>query len=85
MMINGTSNIGTMNGTHGAFPMGGLPPIRNNKAMAPVAKALGMSVDDLSSALEGGQTLDQLATSKGVSSDNLLQAVGHGMVLNTYA
>jgi hypothetical protein len=50
-----------------------------SKAMAPVADALGMSGDELRDALQGGTTLDQLASSKGVSHTDLVSAITKGL------
>jgi hypothetical protein len=42
---------------------------------AAVAKELGMSTDDLDQALRSGQSLDEVAQSKGVSHDDLVSTI----------
>src|SRR5262249_41979708 len=44
-------------------------------SMDNTAQLLGMSTDDLQSALKSGQTLDDLASAKGVSSTDLTNAI----------
>jgi hypothetical protein len=44
-------------------------------AMGAVAKKLGMSADDMRTALQGGESLTQLASSKGVSTDDLKNTI----------
>jgi uncharacterized protein (DUF433 family) len=83
--LAGNSAMQAISGTQGTQgTQGGRPPRRPGgpdpqTMMAPVAERLGMSVDDLQSALSGGTTLDQLATAKGVSHDDLLAAIKHGL------
>jgi uncharacterized protein YidB (DUF937 family) len=48
-------------------------------AMDAAASALGMSDDDLRSALQSGQTLTQLAQQQGVSTDTLTQAMSSAL------
>jgi hypothetical protein len=48
---------------------------RKPPSMGNTAQLLGMSTDDLQSALKSGQTLDDLASSKGVSSTDLRSAI----------
>lgn len=50
-----------------------------------VASILQMPAGDVVSALTKGTSLPDLAKQQGVSSDDLLKAVGNGMVLKTYA
>ena len=52
---------------------------RFQQAMDPVAKLLGLSDDDLKSALQSGQSLAQIASAKGVSSSDLLSTVTQGL------
>ncbi len=47
--------------------------------MQPVAELLGVSTSDLKRALDGGQTLDQLASAKGVSHEDLVSAIKEGL------
>lgn len=54
-------------------------PQDRTKAMSPVADALGMTVDELGTALRGGTSLNQLAVSKGLSHDQLINAIKTGM------
>ena len=58
---------------HGRGPGGGrgLGPTE----LAAAAKALGMTTDDLSAALKDGQTLQQIATSKGVDIQKVKDAI----------
>ena len=52
------------------------PPQRPQPpTMDTTAQLLGMSTDDLQSALKSGQTLDDLASAKGVSSTDLTTAI----------
>jgi uncharacterized protein YidB (DUF937 family) len=47
--------------------------------MDAAAKALGMSGDDLRSALQSGQTLSSLAQSKGISTDSLASTISNAL------
>lgn len=77
MMI---SNVGSAGATGGMdlSRMSGLG-FDPNKAMAPVAQALGMSIDELRAARRDGKTLDQLAAGKGVSHTDLVAAIKQGL------
>ncbi|HOT78672.1 MAG TPA: hypothetical protein PKY13_01735 [Microthrixaceae bacterium] len=55
------------------------PPGPPPEAIESAAKALDMSESDVRDALAGGSTLEDLATSKGVSKDDLLAAVTDGL------
>lgn len=46
---------------------------------AAVAKELGMSTDDLTQALRSGQSMDQIAQSKGVSHDDLVATISQAL------
>jgi hypothetical protein len=46
---------------------------------AAVAKELGMSTDDLNQALRAGQSLDDIAQSKGVSHDDLIATISQAL------
>ena len=50
-------------------------PPANNPVMNGAAKALGMSSSDLISALQNGQSLSSIASSKGLSQDKLVAAM----------
>jgi uncharacterized protein YidB (DUF937 family) len=50
-------------------------PPANNPVMNGAAKALGMSSNDLISALQSGQSLASIASSKGLSEDKLVAAM----------
>jgi len=50
-------------------------PPANNPVMNGAAKALGMSSSDLISALQSGQSLSSIASSKGLSQDKLVAAM----------
>lgn len=52
---------------------------RRAKRIAPVAKALGMTADQIHTALRSGKTLARLATEKGVSRATLLAAIKEGI------
>ncbi len=47
--------------------------------MDAAAKALGMSSNDLKSALKSGQSLDGLASEKGLSADKLKSAISDAL------
>lgn len=64
-------------GPHGG-PQGP-PPGPPPEAIDSAAEALGMSTDDVRSALEQGSTLADLAEQQGVSRDDLLAAVTEGL------
>ena len=54
-------------------------------ALTKLANMLDMSATDVVDALTGGTPLDELAQQRGTSADELLGAVGNGLVLRTYA
>jgi hypothetical protein len=56
----------------------GLHHVRKN-VIADAAQALGMDKHDLKKALAGGQSLSDVAASKGVSQDDLLAAIKQGI------
>jgi|GEM_PF-2617931 len=63
------------------------PNFRDNMAqvMSSVAKLFQMSPDQLQGTLAGGQSLGDLATSKGVSRDDLINAIKQGLQAPTTA
>ena len=63
----------------GASMPGRRPRMDQSKLMAPVADLLGMKPDELKQALAGGKTLNQLATDKGVSHGDLINAIKQGL------
>lgn len=68
---------GAPRGANGKLPKGGLGALANarNDVLSKVATALGnMSASDLTSALQSGQTVQQIASSKGVALDTVKQA-----------
>jgi hypothetical protein len=66
--------------TYATQQAGTRPPHRDGKnPMESVAKALGMSTDDLKSALKSGQSMSDLADAAGVSHDDLIAAIKAGM------
>ncbi len=75
------SVIGSITQHHGPPPMGGSGDSNPMKqVMAGAASLLGMSGDELRTAMSGGQrTLADLAAQKGVSRDDLLAAVAKGL------
>ena len=48
-------------------------------AMSAASQALGMSASDLSTALKSGQSLSSLASSKGISQDDLVKAISDAL------
>jgi hypothetical protein len=84
-MING------IQGSMGAFPMagaggigGGARPDRE-KMLSSTADLLHMSVDDLKSKLDAGQSLDDVAKAQGVSHDDLVASIVQNMKANAPA
>ncbi len=67
-----TSRSGSLTGAQGQRPGGGGP-------LADAAKALGMSGDEVRSALTGGQSLDDLAAAKGMPHEDLVDALKANM------
>jgi hypothetical protein len=51
------------------------PPQPTRPQMTEVAKLLGLSTSELSSELQAGKTLDELASKKGVSSSELIKTI----------
>jgi len=74
-MIQSTNALSTMPSTMAAQGA----RFDRRKMMAPVADLLGMSQDELRVALKGGQTLDKLAASKGISHSDLVAAIKKGL------
>jgi hypothetical protein len=69
-----TAALSQMDGTNGqAFRT------RMQQTMDPVAKALGMSTDDLLGQLKSGTTLNDIASQQGVSHDKLISAIEDGL------
>jgi hypothetical protein len=58
------------------------PPKDGKDPMTSVAKALGMSTDDLKSALKDGQNMNDLADATGLAHDDLIAAIKAGMPSN---
>jgi hypothetical protein len=52
------------------------------QAMSPVAKALGMTTDELTQSLQRGKSLSDIATAKGVSNQDLVAAIKQGLESN---
>lgn len=76
---NGTSSTNTDETARSGRTGGHRPPGPPPEAIESAAKALDMSESDVRDALAGGSTLEDLATSKGVSKDDLLAAVTDGL------
>ena len=77
-MSTGIGSVTPQYGPHPAGGHGGSNPMK--QIMSGAASLLGMSDDDLRTALQGGRTsLADLATRKGVSQDDLLAAVTTGV------
>jgi uncharacterized protein YidB (DUF937 family) len=68
----GSQDYGAQMQTAGARRPLGPPPA---DTFSSTAKLLGTSTDDLKSQLDSGETLDSIASAKGVGSDDLLAAV----------
>ena len=49
------------------------------EGMDAAAKALGMSADDLKSALKSGKSIDDLAKQKGISTDSVKSAISQAL------
>lgn len=67
-------------------PPGPPPTGRNNNdqdALSAVSDLLDMTTDELVTSLTSGTSLRDLASAKGVSSDQLLDALSEGMVVDT--
>jgi lambda repressor-like predicted transcriptional regulator len=81
MSISGTGswNASMVNGTSGTQGASGHHHHHGGDVIATAAKALGMSTDDVKSALQSGKSLDDLAKDKGVSHDDLVAAIKAGM------
>jgi lambda repressor-like predicted transcriptional regulator len=85
MSISGTGSWnasvagGAVNGTLGAPGVSAHHHHHGGDVIATAAKALGMSTDDVKSALQNGKSLDDLAKDKGVSHDALVAAIKTGM------
>ncbi|HLO33310.1 MAG TPA: hypothetical protein VK249_29450 [Anaerolineales bacterium] len=60
---------------HGRGPGGGDGPGMGRAELAAAAKALSMTTDELSSALQSGKTLEQLASDKGVDLQTVKDAI----------
>ncbi|MCU1391778.1 MAG: hypothetical protein JWM34_206 [Ilumatobacteraceae bacterium] len=58
---------------------------QRNKMLSAVADKLGMSVDDLKAELDKGSTLNQIATAKGVSHDDLISTIESSISSNASA
>jgi hypothetical protein len=72
------SQFGGVSGTY--TTMRPPPPPRDGKdPMDSVAKALGLSGDDLKSRLDSGRSMSELAKASGLSRDDLLAAIKAGM------
>lgn len=63
----------------GMHPGGHGGPGKFGAKLDVVAPALGMTVDELRSALQGGSTIVQIAATKGVSVDSVMKAVVDGL------
>ena len=63
----------------------GPTPGGQTSVLANVADLLGMSTDDLATALRNGASMSDLAAQRGVSRDDLLAAIGQGLQSSPYA
>jgi len=81
-MING------IQGSMGAFPMagpgamGGAARPDREKMLSSTADLLHMSVDELKSKLNAGQSLDDVAKTQGVSHDDLVANIAQNLRAN---
>jgi uncharacterized protein YidB (DUF937 family) len=71
----GMTSISSVGGVNGFQPPPPPPNDTIKKAYDAAAQKLGMSDDDLRSALQSGSSLADVAASKGVSTDDLVSAV----------
>jgi hypothetical protein len=70
--------INAVGSTPTSWPVGSAQPRHHHdhaKVLAPAAKALGMSTDDLESQLKSGKSLSDVASAQGVSQDDLVAAI----------
>ena len=67
--------------SNGGIPPGGPPP-GMRKAMDAVADTLGMSADELGGRLKNGESLAEIAGSKGVSRDDAIATLSSAMKAN---
>ena len=76
-------NVGSVSGSAAMLRPSGPPPAgaqqSMQKAMEGTAKLLGLSTDDLQTQLKSGKTLNDLASEKGVSHDDLIASIEQGM------
>jgi hypothetical protein len=85
MSISGTGSWNAsitgsaVSGTSGTQGTSGHHHHHGGDIIATAAKALGMSTDDVKSALRSGKSLDDLAKDKRVSHDDLVKAIKAGM------
>jgi len=81
MSISGSQMFGGTSGVRGRpGPPPGPPPAGGGKSpVDAVTDVLGLSKDEITSALKSGKSLDDLATSQGVSHDDLISALKAGM------
>jgi len=80
-----TSQTAPPQGMPPATPPDGIGPrgLHSEAALEAAAKALGMTTDELSTALSGGQTLADLAEEKGVDIADVKEAVEAAQVAET--
>jgi hypothetical protein len=74
------SSVGSAT-TYGASPIGQRPPPAKDgrDPMSSVAKALGLSTNDVKAQLRNGKSLNDLADSAGVAHDDLIAAIKAGL------
>lgn len=73
-MVDATPPKGGMGEGHGPGGMGG-PGGHHGAGLDAAAKALGMTTEDLQTALKDGKTLAEVATSKGVDKQKVIDAL----------
>lgn len=78
-VIQSTGNVGSINTATPHVSAGGPHAFDSTRVMAPVANALGMTIDDLDKALDGGQTLNKIAAARGVARGDLIGAIKQGI------
>ncbi len=76
--LSGNSAAYTQALSGAASPTGGQTSVLQN-----VATLLGMSTDDLTTALRNGSSMSDLASQKGISRDDLLAAITTGLQTST--
>jgi hypothetical protein len=73
------SGIGSVSQTLASASVDQSRQVRMSDTLGPVAQLFGMTTDQLQQALQSGQSLSDIASSKGVSPTDLLSAIKQGI------